>query len=198
MMAIVSAYRRDRRLGAAAWCPGHAVLERVLEDIVIIPHLDELAPLDPVQGDAGSRVLFTRRFDVTDMLDHLVLSLVRAGRPPVREDDVPVRGDIHDLKPHVRPRLTRISDGLFRPLHPGVLRMQGRMIMEVISEVLMRNIEVAPHNFLESALMKPPDERLVFFDGHRRAPFLGNDVEISGVLANLYRLHPDVQMKSLP
>jgi len=37
------------------------------------------------------------------------------------------------------------------------------MIMEVISEVLMRNIGVAPHSFLPSALKIPPDKRLIFF-----------------------------------
>jgi hypothetical protein len=57
--------------------------------------------------------------------------------------------------------------------------MQGRMIMEVISEILMRNIEVPPHDFLESALMKPPDKRLVFLHGHWTRSFLGNEGEIS-------------------
>ena len=44
--------------------------------------------------------------------------------------------------------------------------MQGRMIMVEISEVLMHNIEVAPHSFLVSPLKKPPDKRLVIFHGH--------------------------------
>ena len=39
------------------------------------------------------------------------------------------------------------------------------MIMEVISEVLMHNIEVAPHGFLVSALPIPSDKRFVFFHG---------------------------------
>jgi len=49
------------------------------------------------------------------MLDHLVLSLMRASGPPMQKDDVPVGGDIHDLHPHIRRRLTGISDELFTP-----------------------------------------------------------------------------------
>ena len=60
--------RRPCRLGAAAWCPSLAARQRVLEDVVVTPPFDELAALDPVQADTGHRLLFTRRFDVTDML----------------------------------------------------------------------------------------------------------------------------------
>src|SRR5215208_1268135 len=112
-----------------------------------MPAFDELAALDPVQADAGYPRLFTRRLDVTDMFSHLMLSLMRGGRPPVHEDKVVLTGDIHDLGPQVRRRLTPICHDLFHPLHPRVVRMHGRMIMVVISEVLMHNIEVAPHSF---------------------------------------------------
>src|SRR5215212_5517716 len=70
---------------------------------------------------------------------------MRGGRAPVHDDKVLLGGDVHHLGPQIRRRLTSLSDDLFQPLHPRVLRMQGRMIMEVISEVLMHNIEVAPH-----------------------------------------------------
>jgi hypothetical protein len=66
-----------------------------------------------------------------------------------------------------------VSAANFHPLHPRVLWMRARMIMVVISELLMRNIEVAPHNFLESALNKPPDKRLVFFRGPWPRSLLG-------------------------
>ena len=132
-----------------------------------MPAFDELALLDPVQADARNRPLFTRRFDVTDMLSQLMLSFMRGSRPPVHEDKVPLGGNINDLGPQVRYRLTPISHELFHPLNPRVLRMQRRMIMVVISEVLMHNIEVAPHNFLASALQIPPDKRLVNYDALR-------------------------------
>jgi hypothetical protein len=127
---------------------------------VITPAFDELALLDPVQADAGHRLLLTRRFDVTNMLSHLMLSFMRGGRPPVHEDKVLLGGDIHDLGPQVRRRLTSLSDDLFHSLHPWVLRMQGRMVMVVISEVLMHNIEVAPQSFRLSAFPIPPDKRV--------------------------------------
>src|SRR5215217_1241994 len=76
-----------------------------------MPAFDELAALDPVQADAGYRLLFTRRFDVTDMLSRLMLSFVRGGPSPVHEDEVLLGGDIQDLGPQVRRRLTPISDG---------------------------------------------------------------------------------------
>src|SRR5829696_8336612 len=73
--------------------------------------------------------------------------------------------------------------------------MHRRMIMVVISEVLMHNIEVAPHSFLVSPLKKPPDKRLVFFHGHLYAlPSWATTVK-SRVPAKLYRLHPNVRME---
>ena len=126
-----------------------------------MPAFDELAALDPVQADAGHRLLFTRRFDVTDMLSRLMLSFVRGGPSPVHEDEVLLGGDIQDLGPQVRRRLTPISDDLFQPLHPGVVRMHGRMILVVISEVLMHDIKIAPHSLLASVLHPAQDKRLV-------------------------------------
>ena len=69
------------------------------------------------------------------------------------------------------------------------------MIMVVISEVLVHNLEVAPHCFLESALKIPPNKCLVFFHGHRTRSFVGNDGEILRFLPTYYRLHSDVQIK---
>ena len=160
-----------------------------------MPAFDELAPLDPVQADAGHRRLFTRRFDFTDMLSHLMLSFMRGGPPPVHEDKVLLGGDVHDLVPQIRRRLTPISDDLFHPLHPRLLRMHGRMIMVVISEVLMHNIEIAPHGFRASASKYLRTSALFSSTDIGRAPFLGNDGEISGSLANVYRVHPDEQVK---
>jgi hypothetical protein len=98
----------------------------------------------------------------------------------VHEDKVVLGRDIHDLPPQIRRRLTRIREELFHPFQPGMLRMQGRMIMVVISEVLMHNIEIAPQSFPISALKIPPDKRLVSSTDIGRAPLLGNDGEISG------------------
>ena len=70
-----------RRLGAGAfWCPGFAARECLLQDVVISLAFDDLAALDPIQVDAGYRLLFTRRFDVTDMLSHLMLSFMCGDR----------------------------------------------------------------------------------------------------------------------
>lgn len=79
-----------------------------------MPAFDELALLDPVQADARNRPLFTRRFDVTDMLSQLMLSFMRGSPPPVRENKVLLAGNIHDLRPQVRYRLTPISHELFQ------------------------------------------------------------------------------------
>jgi hypothetical protein len=83
-----------------------------------MPAFDELAALDPVQADAGHRLLFTRRFDVTDMLSRLMLPFVPGGPSPVHKDEVLLGGDIQDLGPQVRRRLTPISDDLFNPCTP--------------------------------------------------------------------------------
>jgi hypothetical protein len=166
---------------------------------VIVPAFDEFAVLDPEDVDAGNRSFFTRRLDVTDMLVHLVLSLMRAGRLPVHEDNVLIGGDIYQFDLHVRSRLACISDELFHALNPRILWMQGRMVMVVIGEILMRNIEVAAQNFLVSVLKKPPTKGLVSSTDMRRAPFFGNDNdgEISRSLANVSGLDPDVQMRDV-
>ena len=70
---------------------------RVFGYVEVIPALDELAPLDPIQVDAGDRPLFSRRFDVAEMLRDLVLLLMGAGRPPVDEDQIAVGPDMPDL-----------------------------------------------------------------------------------------------------
>jgi hypothetical protein len=107
------------------------------------------------------------------MLIYLMLSLMCGGHLPVHEDNVPLRGDIHDFDPQVRCRLTRIRDELFHPVHPRVLWMHGRMVVVVISEILMHNIEVASHRFLISVLKKPPDKRFVFLHRHWTSSLVG-------------------------
>ena len=52
------------------------------------------------------------------------------------------------------------------------------MVVVVISEILMHDIEIAPHSFLASVLNPAPDKCLVFFLGHGTSSFfLGNDDE---------------------
>src|SRR5215213_1127850 len=58
--------------------------------------------------------------------------------------------------------------------------MHGRMITVVISEILMGNIDIASHNFLEPVFKEPPGKRLVFFHGHWTFSLLGDDGEIWG------------------
>ena len=63
--------------------------------------------------------------------------------------------------------------------------------MVVISEVLMHNVEVAPHGFLVSAASRNRRTSALFSStdiGH--APFSGNDEKISGSLPKVSRLHP--------
>src|SRR5215212_1292887 len=114
----------------------------------------------------------------------------------MHEDKVVLTGDCQHLGPQVRRRLTPISDDFFQPLHPRLVRMHGRMITVVISEILTGNIDVASHNFLESVFKEPPDKRLVFFHGHWTSSLAGQRWRDLGFLANVYRLHPDVQVKS--
>jgi len=131
------------------------------------------------------------------MLRHPVLSLVGGSRLPVYEDEVPVGGDMHDLHLQIRCRLTGISDELFYPVHPW-LWMEGRMVVVVISEILMHDIEIAPHGFLASVLHPAPDKRLVFFLGHGTSSFLGNDGDAEGFMATIFPIHRVYRYSSGP
>src|SRR3954453_19268365 len=134
-----------------------------------MPAFDELALLDPEQHDARVRLLFPGRFEVSEMLHLLGLFLVRAGRPPVHEDEVAVGGQMHDLEPQVRIRLTDISARLFHPVHPRVLCMERRMVMVMISVALMQDIDIAGHSLRVPVLDEPPDKLLVVLDRHWRS-----------------------------
>src|SRR5215213_7729814 len=101
----------------------------------------------------------------------------------MHEDKVVLTGDCQHLGPQVRRRLTPISDDFLEPLHPRLVRMHGRMITIVISEILTGNIDVASHNFLESVFKEPLGKRLVFFHGHSYSPCWATMVKSKGVLA---------------
>src|SRR5918996_5920259 len=77
----------------------------------------------------------------------------------------------------------------FPPVHPWLLWMEGRMVVVAISEILMHDIEIAPHSFLASVLNPAPDKRLVFFLGHGTPSFLGNDGEAEGFMAIIFPIH---------
>src|SRR5215204_86612 len=113
----------------------------------------------------------------------------------MHEDKVVLTGDCQHLGPQVRRRLTPISDDFFQPLHPRLVRMHGRMITVVISEILTGNIDVASHNFLESVSKNRRTSALFSSTDIGHPPLLGNDGEIWGS-CNVYRLHPDVQVQS--
>ena len=106
------------------------------------------------------------------MLHRLVLPFMDAGRSPVHEDQVPFGGHMLDLDLRVRRSLTCIGDDLFHRINPGALFVEARVVMKVIGEILMQDIEVPPHGFLESVLMVTSDKRLVFFHRHRTSSLL--------------------------